>query len=113
MTPPCCVCYCRQVDDLQFQLEEQGVISGDQLETATEGSSQKVKNLSHELEQERRLTQQLRDQLKVCVCVYMGVLCVCVCARVIGTTYGYDGLMIFSLFIWTPDTSVINAIVPA
>lgn len=92
MSPPC-VYYCRHVDDLQFQLEEQGVISGDQLETATEGSSEKVKNLGQELEQERRLTQQLRDQLKVRMCVCTYVLCVYVCVHVcfpkpIDPTYG-------------------------
>ncbi len=61
---------CRQVDDLQFQLEEQGVISGDQMETATETSTQQVSNLSRALQQERKLTQQLRDQLKVQSCYY-------------------------------------------
>ena len=59
---------CRQVDDLQFQLEEQGVISGDQLESATETSVQQVKSLTAELEKERKLTQELRDQLKVSKC---------------------------------------------
>ena len=53
------------MDDLQFQLEEQDVISGDKLESATETSVLTVSNLSKELEEERRLTQQLRDQLKV------------------------------------------------
>lgn len=55
----------RQVDDLHFQLEEQGVISGDQLESATETNVEKLTGLGRELEEERRLTQQLRDQLKV------------------------------------------------
>lgn len=53
------------MDDLQFQLEEQGVISGDQLESATETNIQKVSNLTEELKKERKLTQELRDQLKV------------------------------------------------
>lgn len=57
------------MDDLQFQLEEQGVISGDQLESATETNVQQVKSLTAELERERKLTQQLRDQLKVSKCV--------------------------------------------
>lgn len=60
------------MDDLQFQLEEQDVISGDQLESATETNVQKISNLGQELEEERRLTQQLRDQLKVSV-VYRAV----------------------------------------
>ena len=55
----------RQVDDLQFQLEEQGVISGDQLETATETSAQSLTKLTEELQEERRIMQQLRNQLKV------------------------------------------------
>ena len=65
---------CRQVDDLHFQLEEKDVISGDQLESATESSSQKVANLTKELEEERRLTQQLRDELKV-LCYMYGLVC--------------------------------------
>lgn len=42
------------------------MISGDQLESATETNVQHLTDLSRELEEERRLTQQLRDQLKVC-----------------------------------------------
>lgn len=53
------------MDDLQFQLEEKDVISGDQLESATETSDQKVADLTRKLEEERRLTQQLRDELEV------------------------------------------------
>ena len=58
------------MDDLHFQLEEQGVISGDQLESATETNVEKLTGLGHELEKERRLTQQLRDQLKVIIMVH-------------------------------------------
>lgn len=53
----------RQVDDLQFQLEEQGVISGDQLESAAENSVQSLTKVTEELEKERLLTKQLRGQL--------------------------------------------------
>ena len=73
------------MDDLQFQLEEQGVISGDQLESATETNVEKLTGLGRELEEERRLTQQLRDQLKVskiriknCTVKYKAIgLCTC------------------------------------
>ncbi len=53
------------MDDLQFQLEEQDVISGDQLESATESSVQTMDKLNQELEKERKLTLELRDKLKV------------------------------------------------
>ena len=49
------------MDDLQFQLEEQNVISGDQLETATENNVQTMSKLTQDLEEERKLTQQLRQ----------------------------------------------------
>ncbi len=64
----------RRLEDLQFQLEEQGVISGDQLETATEDSSKRLLELERAdqeagertralqgelLEKERQLTTQL------------------------------------------------------
>ncbi len=66
------------MDDLQFQLEEKEVISGDQLESATETNVQTVTNLTKELEEERRLTQQLRDELKVLCCMYQQVgNCMC------------------------------------
>ena len=54
----------RQVEDLQFQLEEQGVISGDQLETATEDSSQKLMELQRELEQEKFSVQEAKERVK-------------------------------------------------
>ena len=44
---------CRKVEDLQFRLEEQGVISGDQLETAAENSQQRVKDLEQSLKVEK------------------------------------------------------------
>ena len=53
------------MDDLQFLLEEQGIISGDTLETATETNQQKLANLQQELSQEKEATKQLQEQLEV------------------------------------------------
>lgn len=55
----------RQVDDLQFRLEEQDVISGDQLETTTEVSQQRMTQLEKELQEEREEGRRLREQLQV------------------------------------------------
>ena len=55
----------RKVDDLHFLLEEQGVISGDTLEMATETSQQKLAKLQQELSQEKEATKQLQEQLEV------------------------------------------------
>lgn len=55
----------RQVDDLQFRLEEQDVISGDQLETTTEVSQQRMTRLEKELQEEREEGRRLREQLQV------------------------------------------------
>lgn len=55
----------RQVDDLQFRLEEQDVISGDQLETTTEVSEQRMTQLEKELQEEREEGRRLREQLQV------------------------------------------------
>ena len=47
------------MEDLQFQLLEQGVISGDQLENATESSEQQVTSLTSQLEEERERVRGL------------------------------------------------------
>ena len=73
--PPCSpLCFpspppLRQVEDLQFRIEEQGVISGDQLETVEEATQQRVVELSRELEREREEFQKAREELQVCVSV--------------------------------------------
>ena len=62
------VCLCvvfRQVDDLQFQLEEQHVISGDQLETVAESSTNQLTVISRQLEDEKKANVQLQEQIKV------------------------------------------------
>lgn len=53
------------MDDLQFQLLEQGVISGDTLERTEETSEQQVSTLTKQLEAERQKLKQLEDQLEV------------------------------------------------
>ena len=53
------------MDDLQFLLEEQGIISGDTLEMATETNQQKLTKLQQELSQEKETTKQLQEQLEV------------------------------------------------
>ena len=58
---------CRKVDDLQFLLEEQGIISGDTLEMATETSAQKLRNLQQQLDNEKENSRRLQQQLEVCV----------------------------------------------
>ena len=55
----------RQVDDLQFQLEEQNVISGDQLETAAESSGNTLARLTRQLQEEKKTTSKLHGQIKV------------------------------------------------
>ena len=55
------------MDDLQFLLEEQGVISGDTLEIATETSAQKLSNLQQQLDNEKENSKRLQQQLEVCV----------------------------------------------
>ena len=55
---------CRKVEDLQFQLEEQGVISGDKLEVVEEGTQQKMAELEGQLAREREETSRLRLQLQ-------------------------------------------------
>ena len=56
---------CRQVDDLQFRLEEQGVISGDKLETTAEVNQRRLTQLEVELEEEKKEGQKLREQIQV------------------------------------------------
>lgn len=53
----------RKLEDLQFQMEEQGIIIGDQLETATESSAQQVSRLTRQLKDEREDKQRLLEQL--------------------------------------------------
>ncbi len=54
---------CRQVEDLQFQLLEQGVISGDQLERTAESSEEQVTTLTSQLGGERERVKELETQL--------------------------------------------------
>lgn len=61
------MCLCRKVDDLQFLLEEQGIISGDTLEIATETSEQKLTNLQQLLNDEKENSKRLQEKLEVCV----------------------------------------------
>ena len=51
------------MEDLQFQLEEQGVISGDKLEVVEEGTQQRVTELEEQLAREREESSSLRHQL--------------------------------------------------
>ena len=46
-------------------MEEQGIIIGDQLETATESSAQQVSRLTRQLKDEREDKQRLLEQLAV------------------------------------------------
>ena len=55
---------CRQVEDLQFQLEEQDVISGDKLEVVEEGTQAKLAQLEEQLAREREESATLRQQLQ-------------------------------------------------
>lgn len=55
----------RQVDDLQFQLEEQNVISGDQLETAAESSTNQLTVIQRQLEEQKTANAQLQEQIQV------------------------------------------------
>ena len=59
----CFVRFYRQVEDLQFQLLEQGVISGDQLERTAETSEERVATLTIQLEEEKNKVRQLESQL--------------------------------------------------
>ena len=52
------------MEDLHFQLEEQGVISGDKLEVVEEGTQLKVAELEEQLTREREETARLRQQLQ-------------------------------------------------
>lgn len=55
----------RKVDDLQFLLEEQGIISGDTLEMATETSAQNLSNLQQQLDNEKENSKRLQQQIEV------------------------------------------------
>lgn len=59
-----CVCTCSQLEDLQFQLEEQGVISGDQLEAATEDSSLRLCELERAEQEARDKSMALEAELR-------------------------------------------------
>ena len=59
----------RKVDDLQFQLLEQGVISGDVLEKTEETSEQQVCTLKKQLEEERKKLKMMEERLEVLVAV--------------------------------------------
>ena len=50
------------MEDLQFQLEEQGVISGDKLEVVEEGTQLKLAELEGQLAREREDSARLRLQ---------------------------------------------------
>ena len=52
------------MEDLQFQLEEQDVISGDKLEVVEEGTQAKVSQLEEQLVREREDSARLRQQLQ-------------------------------------------------
>lgn len=54
----------RTVEDLQFQLEEQDVISGDKLEVAEEGTQLVLVELEGQLVREREEAARLRLQLQ-------------------------------------------------
>lgn len=51
------------MEDLQFQLEEQGIISGDKLEGVEEDTQVRVTQLEEQLAREREDTNKLRQQL--------------------------------------------------
>lgn len=53
------------MDDLQFQLLELGVISGDVLEKTEETSEQQVTTLTKQLEEEREKLKMMEERLKV------------------------------------------------
>ena len=55
----------RQVEDLQFLLEEQGVISGDRLESVEEGTQARLSQLEDQLRREKETSNQLRERLEV------------------------------------------------
>ena len=62
----------RKVDDLQFLLEEQGIISGDTLEMATETSAQNLSNLQQQLDNEKENSKRLQQHIEVRMCVSSG-----------------------------------------
>ena len=55
----------RQMEDLQFRFEEQGVISGDQLESVAGDRETVITDLQSQLDQERKNTARLQEQLQV------------------------------------------------
>ncbi len=61
--PPSFPLIYRQVEDLQFQLLELGVISGDQLEQTAETSQERLASLATQLEGEKQRVKDLEAQL--------------------------------------------------
>ena len=55
---------CRRVEDLQFLLEEQGITSGDHLESVTMVTSHTMSSYKQLLEKEKAVTSSLREQLE-------------------------------------------------
>ncbi len=53
------------MEDLQFQLLELGVISGDQLEQTAESSQERLASLAAQLEREKQRVRDLEAQLQV------------------------------------------------
>lgn len=62
------------MEDLQFQLEEQGVISGDKLEVVEEGTQARLADLEEQLASEREESANLRKQLQVQVKTVRSIL---------------------------------------
>lgn len=68
---------CRQVEDLQFQLEEQDIISGDKLEVVEEGTQARVAELEEQLAREKEESSKMRQQLlQVQVNTHQELMCV-------------------------------------
>lgn len=51
------------MEDLQFQLEEQGIISGDKIEVVEEGTQKILSDLEDRLTKEKEESTRLREQL--------------------------------------------------
>ena len=81
------------MDDLQFQLLEQGVISGDVLEKTEETSEQQVATLKRQLEEERKKLKVMEERLEVLVAVCLIVM---YCWRNWSTMYMYMYMYMFS-----------------
>lgn len=53
----------RRVDDLQFQLEEQAIISHDELEAASSQDKEELAKLRTDLQQEKEKNSSLNEQV--------------------------------------------------